>query len=58
MGRVAWLDSARVELDDHLDVADHGDFGTLGAADQCEAQLLQVHVEVIGDLREDVAVRA
>src|SRR5690606_28172146 len=49
--------SARVVLDDELDVAGHGDLGALRAAGELGAQLLQLDVEVARDVRQDVAVR-
>src|SRR5690606_10484984 len=47
--------SARVVLDDELDVAGHGDLGALRAAGELGAQLLQLDVEVARDVRQDVA---
>src|SRR5690606_4660830 len=52
-----WV-SARVVLDDQLDVAGHRDLGALGATDELEAQLLEVDVEVRRHGREDVPVSA
>src|SRR5690606_41248384 len=46
------LGSARVELDDHLDVARHGDLGAHGATREDRGELLDLHVEVRRDLRE------
>ena len=52
--RYAWV-SARVVLDDHLDVTGHGDLVTLGAAHQRGRELLEVHVEVVRDGRQHIA---
>src|SRR5690349_14664700 len=50
--------SARVVLDDQLDLAGHGDLGTLRAAREHEGELLERDREVPGDGGEDVAVGA
>jgi hypothetical protein len=43
-------------LNDHLDVANNRNFGALGPTRQCEAKLLEINVEIGGNLREHVAV--
>src|SRR5690606_7963180 len=50
--------SARVVLDDHLDVDRDGDLGALGARDELGLQLGQLDGEVGGDRREHVGVPA
>ena len=48
--------SARVVLDDHLDVDGHGDLSALGATHQGRLEAGQLDIQVLGDGGQHVAV--
>src|SRR5450759_3089231 len=50
--------SAGVVLDDELDLAGHRDLGPLGPTNQLRMQLLEADLQVLRQLRQDVAVGA